>query len=138
MDLEKKDEFDLLLACVLGEAEGEPVFGKLAVACVVRNRVLDSRWPDTYKDVLLQPFQFSCFLPAFLRPDIFERRYNDPVWRECKASAFVVYHNWYQDVTNGANHYYSMIALDEPPSWAEGEHPVFSMGGHSFFKLYTT
>lgn len=37
MDLKDRDEFDLLLACIRGEAEGEALWGKLAVACVVRN-----------------------------------------------------------------------------------------------------
>jgi len=133
MDLYKKDEFDLLLACVLGESEGEPLFGKLAVACVVRNRVSDPRWPDNYKDVLLQPKQFSCFLPAFLRPEIFKRNYSEPWWRECKFAAFGVYNNWIQDISNGSNHYYA-ISID-PPYWAEGRHPVFRMGEHWFYKL---
>ena len=134
IDLLGKDGFDLLLACVLGEAENEPLFGKLAVSCVVRNRVNDIRWPDNYKDVLLQPYQFSCFLPDFLRVDIFKRQYNKSWWREAKFAAYGVYYDWIQDVTKGANHYYS-INIDKIPKWAEGLHPVFRMGGHTFFRL---
>ncbi|NQU02860.1 MAG: cell wall hydrolase [Syntrophaceae bacterium] len=132
--LNDKDEYDLLLACVLGEAEGEPLLGKLAVACVVRNRVINKRWPDNYKDVLLQYKQFSCFLPQYLRPEIFVKQRQDPAWRECNFAAFGVYHDWIQDVTLGSNHYYA-TTLNNPPSWAEGKHPVLRMGGHIFFKL---
>ena len=133
MDLQGKHEFDLLLACVLGEAENEPLFGKLGVACIARNRVNDPRWPDNYKDVLLQPYQFSCFLSDFLRPEIFNRSYDKSWWREAKFAAFGVYYDWIQDVTQGANHYHA-VSID-PPYWAKDRHPVFRMGEHWFYKL---
>ena len=134
MDLKDRDEFDLLLACIRGEAEGEALWGKLAVACVVRNRVFDKRWADNYKDVLLQPKQFSCFLPGFYRPEIFKREWNEIWWRECKFAAWGVMYNYMRDITQGANHYYSTGLID-PPYWAEGKHPMFRTGGHCFFVL---
>ena len=133
IDLTAKDEFDLFLACIRGEAESEPLFGKLAVACVVRNRVNDPRWPDTYKEVLLQRKQFSCFLPQFLRPEIFTRRHNKSFWRECKYAAYGIYHNWAQDITFGATNYYSTIINE--PYWAKGKIPVLEIGKHKFYKL---
>ncbi len=134
MDLKDCNEFDLLLACIRGEAEAESFHGKLAVACVVRNRVNDKRWPDTYKEVLLQSKQFSCFNPDLLRPEIFEHEWNEFWWRECKFAAWGVMYDYIRDVTQGANHYYAVDLID-PPYWAKDEHPVFRASGHWFYKL---
>lgn len=133
--LHDRDEFDLLLACIRGEAEGEALFGKLAVASVIRNRVLDKRWPDTYKEVVLQPAQFSCFLPEYLRPEIFKPERGELWWRECKLAAYAIYHNWVRDITQGANHYHDISIADDLPSWAEGRHPIFRYGALWFYNL---
>ena len=53
-------KFVLALA-VYREARGESVIGKILVAQTIENRVQDRRWPDTYRDVVLQPWQFSAF-----------------------------------------------------------------------------
>lgn len=132
--LESLDGLELLIACVMGEAEAEPLLGKIAVACVVRNRVNDHRWPNSYKEVLLQRSQFSCFLPKYFRPVILKHRFKDIYWRECKYAAWGVYFNWVMDVTNGANHYHS-VDMEEPPYWAKGEHPVLRLGSAWFYKL---
>jgi spore germination cell wall hydrolase CwlJ-like protein len=127
----KVDEFDLLIACLRGEAEGESFIGKLAIACVIRNRVNDKRWPDNYKAVILQPLQFSCFLPECFRPEILVAAKDKSYWRECKYAAFGVYHGWIKDITNGANHYHTKGVS---PSWSSEMKLVFEAGNHLFFK----
>jgi N-acetylmuramoyl-L-alanine amidase len=134
VDLTKHSDCDLLIACVRGEAEAEDVIGKIAVACVVRNRVKDKRWPDEYGKVVLQKQQFSCFLPKYFRPVILQHEFDNVFWRECKFAAWGVYHDYMRDVTNGANHYYSRI-MKEPPKWARNEEPCFQWGLHIFYKL---
>jgi spore germination cell wall hydrolase CwlJ-like protein len=52
----------LLAATVFLEAEGEPPEGQLGVAWVVRNRV--DRWRQDWHDVILAPWQFSCWNPS--------------------------------------------------------------------------
>ncbi|TJY41294.1 LysM peptidoglycan-binding domain-containing protein [Cohnella pontilimi] len=49
----------LLANLVQIEAGNEPYEGKLAVACVVMNRVDDPDYPDTVKGVIYEPKQFS-------------------------------------------------------------------------------
>jgi hypothetical protein len=51
----------ILALTLYGEARGEPIEGIIAVGCVIRNRVNDTkkRWPNTYRGVCLQPWQFS-------------------------------------------------------------------------------
>jgi len=123
----------LLQALIMGEAEAEPILGKLAVAWVVKNRVLDNRWPNDWKSVMLQPKQFSCFLPAYFRPEILKRNWRQQTWRECRFAAFGVFQQYVRDMTGGANHYYATWA--PTPYWAKGNEPVAEIGNHRFFRL---
>ena len=53
------DEMLLLSKLVTGEARGESYEGQVAVAAVVINRVKDSRFPNSIKDVIYQKNAFS-------------------------------------------------------------------------------
>jgi N-acetylmuramoyl-L-alanine amidase len=137
-DLRSFGGLNLLTALVWGEAEGEPFLGKLAVACVVRNRVVDRRWPDTFEDVILQPQQFSCFNldeprhHSVLNTLTPSNNFNDRMWRECRLAAFGVLNNWVQDVTKGSNHYHTVAVH---PNWSQGHEPEVAIGAHLFFRL---
>ena len=136
------NDLNLFTALLVGEAGGEDAIGKLAVACVVRNRVLDGRWPNTYKAVILQENQFSCFnsikreteISDFWMHKYFTHHFQKLWWRECRASAHLVLCTWYNDITHGANHYYAP-KLIEKPYWANDYEPCFVWGGHDFYKL---
>ncbi|MED4205840.1 cell wall hydrolase [Neobacillus mesonae] len=52
-------ELDLLARLVRAEAEDEPYQGKVAVACVVLNRVESKAFPNTIKEVIYQKRQFQ-------------------------------------------------------------------------------
>ncbi|MCM3690695.1 cell wall hydrolase [Neobacillus niacini] len=52
-------EVDLLARLVRAEAQTEPLEGKIAVACVVLNRVESAQFPDSIKDVIYAPGQFQ-------------------------------------------------------------------------------
>lgn len=51
-------EVTLLARIIDVEAGGEPYRGKVAVGAVVVNRVKDSRFPNTVREVIYQPNQF--------------------------------------------------------------------------------
>lgn len=53
------DELLLLSKLITGEARGESYEGQVAVAAVVINRVQDSRFPNSIKDVIYQRNAFS-------------------------------------------------------------------------------
>lgn len=127
------DDIDLLIALVMGEAEGEPILGKIAVAQVVKNRMNDPRWPDDWKGVMLQKSQFSCFLPAYFRPEILKHSWS-PAWKECKFAAFGVFNDYVRDVTGGANHYHADW-LNPKPKWANPEKETLTIGDHIFYAL---
>ena len=60
MNLSLSDsEIDLLARLVRAEAQTEPLVGKIAVACVVLNRVESPQFPDTIKEVIYAPGQFQ-------------------------------------------------------------------------------
>lgn len=53
------EELLLLSKLITGEARGESYEGQVAVAAVVINRVKDSRFPDSIKEVIYQKNAFS-------------------------------------------------------------------------------
>ncbi len=122
----------LLAIAIWREARGEPNEGKIAVGEVIRNRVDDSRWPDTWEDVILQPWQFS----AFNKGDPNATKFPDPTtraWLDCYAAACSVYEiGPEKGYANGANHY---CAVSVHPSWARTDKLVAQIGRHKFYKL---
>ena len=52
-------EIEVLALTIYGEARGELIEGQVAVAAVIRNRVNTRK--QTYKDICLEPKQFSCW-----------------------------------------------------------------------------
>lgn len=53
------EELDMLCKVVLAEARNQDGYGKYLVACVVVNRVLSERFPNTVYEVLTSPEQFA-------------------------------------------------------------------------------
>jgi len=135
--------YDLLVPArtVVGEARGEDYEGKLAVACVIRNRAENPRWwggPD-WDSVCLKPWQFSCFNdPKYggqpflwnLQLDDIAEQYPDclSAVEEVKKGAI--------DLTGNATHYVVTSWLHDPdlrPAWANELVPTVVIGHHSFF-----
>ena len=123
---------DLLRVLVLGEAESESLFGKLAIAQVIRNRMLDRRWPNDWTGVMLQPKQFSCFLPEYFRPETLKTHREAGWWKDARYASFGVFHGHVADMVEGSNHY---CVSDTDPFWARGRAPVMEVGKHSFYRL---
>lgn len=53
---------NLMAQIVYAESKGEPYEGKVAVASVILNRVLDPKFPNSIHDVIFQPNAFSCVI----------------------------------------------------------------------------
>lgn len=122
------DAFFASLA-VWREARGEPFAGKLAVANVLNNRVKDPRWPNSMRDVVLQPKQFSSFNAG--DPNSTQFPEDNKVWWDCLEVVEQVL-NFFDDPTKGANHYHT---LDVNPSWADPAKITLIVGNHVFYKL---
>lgn len=136
-----KQDCDTLARTLYGEVRGEiaaidgGVAALMAVGAVVRNRAQQQTWfGKTISEVCCKPQQFSCWnaddpnYPQLLRAE------EDPtVWAECwRVAEGMLWHNW-PDITRGADHYYALT--HQLPAWAAGQHPVFRLRSHLFFRL---
>lgn len=120
--------FALALA-VWREARGEPPLGKLLVAQTIENRVTDTRWPDTYIEVITQPWQFSAFNRNDPNALLFPKE-GDAVWDECTAIADCIIAAPRPFTT--ANHYHTKGVS---PTWKRDDKVVAREGAHIFYNL---
>lgn len=109
-----------LAKTIYGEARGESVETMLAVGWVIRNRLYSGHYGGTYKDVVLQPKQFSCWNKNDPNYKVIKGRIKGRYWEVCIGVAIVVMqsiekHNPVVEV----RHYYDKSMDSNPPSWAE-------------------
>lgn len=136
-------DIDTLARTLYGEARGEDRQGKIAVACVILNRVekrkqcgwriIDGKNVPTIAATCLKPWQFSCWNEKDPnRKKILVITTADKVFAECLNLATLAYDGKLQDITKGATHYYNPKAC-QPPKWAYGKKPCAVVGQHLFF-----
>ena len=107
-----------------------------AVCDVIRNRVMDPRFPKTPVEVVLQPGQFSAVC-------------RQAYWRKAMAGTWFPAHvagclaAWREPVsglTGGALWYYSPVSMIPPgsaPSWAAGRLEIIVPGvSGDYFRFY--
>ena len=119
-----------LATTVYREARGESYAGQVAVAIVVRNRVLSDKFPDTPCEVMLQSRQF-----AFVSRDLHLR---DPKDREAWETALRVSQDVlampihaYESPLGGALYFHS----GKRPAWDFNKlEKVVVIGNHTFYK----
>jgi N-acetylmuramoyl-L-alanine amidase len=130
-------ETELFARCLWGESRGEPIDGMVAVAAVIKNRVNGKTWYGvTLKNVILKPWQFSCFLPG--DPN-FERLKVGPsgkIFDQCKVIAELSTNNLLTDNTMSSTHYH-VASMKNPPKWANmPDQMVFKrqIANHKFYE----
>lgn len=137
-----------IVTCTLyGEARGEPIEGLIAVACVIRNRVDDGRWGETYKRVCLAAAQFSCWnddgrsanhAEVLRVAEQLAQSTTLPDNARLKQCAWVaqgVMGQWLLDNTHASTHYLTgELFQRNPPAWARGRLPAAQVGHHVFFR----
>ncbi|WP_299393309.1 cell wall hydrolase [Pelagibius sp.] len=135
-----QQDVDVLARTVYGEARGEQMQGKLAVAYVIMNRVRadlhgDEKpdwWGEGIVGVCLRDRQFSCWNhndPN--RTKLMTVGPDDKAFAECIGAALMAIHRLQPDPTDGADHYLASHAWAD---WAKGR-PFVSIGRHRFFHL---
>lgn len=133
-ELRRLPEADLLARCIWGEARGERVEGKLAIAYVVLNRAKAGSWYGrSISDVILKPYQFSCFNaddPNLAQ--ILKLSPHSPEFSFCKAIAeMATEKDLTNDPTGGATHYHT---VNVKPSWATKLVFLCRIGNHLFYR----
>ena len=132
------DAIDILARTIFGEARGELVRGKEAVAAVIINRVRRAHdrggrywWGNDIESVCLRRFQFSCWLPD--DPNCAKIKAVDPhnkTFRCCLRVARRAVNGTLQDHTSGATHYHVRGIF---PPWARGKAACAEIGAHQFY-----
>lgn len=126
----------ILALCIWREARGETFRGKLLVGTVIRNRVEDKRWPNTYEGVITQKWQFSAFNPgdpnAVLYPStsLLGHPPEDSAWLGCVQAAGMVLAS--RAKATQANHYHTLAVM---PKWHDASKIVDREGAHVFLEL---
>ncbi len=123
------DEVVWLARCIYSESNRS--HEQQLVAWVVRNRVETEFRGDTYRDVVLNPAQFS----AFNTPNPRRRRIlnltldsHTPGWRQALKTAYQVYRapDEQRPFPETTRHFYSPISMstDRPPQWTDNHSPI--------------
>lgn len=132
---------DIVAGTIYGESRGETTLGRLAVACVIQNRVkVRYRGAQSWADVCLAPKQFSCWnlgdpnrqvLLETFASDRYVESQRDPLVRECYWIAEGVIGHMITPQIGNCLHYYATW-LPSPPSWAAEGRVVATIGRHVF------
>ena len=133
----RQREIDVLARTIYGEARGELVRGKEAVAAVIMNRVRRSEdrqgywWGDSVMAVCTKPWQFSCWNEGYPnRQKIRAVGPNNRNFKSCLRIARRALEGRLDDPTHGATHYHTrMIA----PPWSRKRMPSAEIGEHVFY-----
>ena len=134
------DDLTLLACCIWGESRGEGDDGKIAVGCVVRNRVNSgARYGRGWNGCILKPWQFS----SFNANDPNSAKLLDPLkhgteetWEACYRAAAKVYFGDTDDLSKGAVFYFSRPLIAPPNAWGDVEHTA-DIGGLHFYREKT-
>jgi N-acetylmuramoyl-L-alanine amidase len=143
--LEQLTEAQVATVTLYGEARSEPIEGMVAVANVLRNRVLKQYRGVTYRDICLASHQFSCWnragggrnheeVVSLVRKFAGKQPIVAPVVRELTYLMHgVINDGWLRDTVKGACHYHVATMLPRP-KWAQGVVPVCQRGSHVFYE----
>ena len=133
----RRREIDILARTIWGEARGELVRGKEAVAAVVLNRVRRARkrghywWGNDIESVCRRPHQFSAWNPNDPNRDkLLAVTPDNRAFQSCLRIARRAVHGGLDDPTGGATHYH---ARSVSPPWARGKAASAEIGRHLFY-----
>jgi len=133
----RKREVDILARTLYGEARGETVRGKEAVACVILNRAKRAKdrggywWGNSIEQVCLKPWQFSCWNESDPnRQKILAVEPGHKVFDTCLRIARRAVSGCLSDPTDGATHYHTERVN---PPWSRGKPASAEIGHHLFY-----
>jgi hypothetical protein len=120
------EQANCLATAVYFEARGESLDGQLAVARVVMNRAASSEYPNTWCDVVKQPWQFS-----FVQHGQFPAITDMDSWKTAQGVARVAMANIYPSLPSDVMWYHADYVH---PSWGSRLTQFEKIGAHIFFK----
>ncbi|TCX53870.1 cell wall hydrolase [Dehalobacter sp. 14DCB1] len=114
-----QEDVMLLAKIIYAEARGESFEGQVAVGAVVLNRVESPKFPDTIREVIYQPGQFSAVL---------DRQIELTPGDEAYQAALAALEG--QDPSKGALFYYNPQTATD--NWIKTRSVVKNIGNHNF------
>ncbi|NQU60999.1 MAG: cell wall hydrolase [Rhodospirillales bacterium] len=133
----KDKAVDIVARTLYGEARGELVRGKEAIAAVIMNRARRGAerrgywWGATPVDVSTKPYQFSCWNEGDPnRAKIEAVSQDNRTFQTCLRIARRALAGTLKDPTGGATHYH---AKGVTPPWAKDRKPSAEIGNHKFY-----
>lgn len=117
---------ELLAQAIVYEARGESREGRMAVGRVVLNRVESNKYPNTVKEVLTQPHQFS-----YIRDMHKQSVPTKKDWERAYTEAYVLLNNKAPVDMEGVLWYHSNTVS---PYWSREFERTASVGNHYFYK----
>lgn len=121
-----KEDFDLMTKVVYAESNAEPYEGKVAVASVILNRLVNSKFPNTIEGVIKQKNAFSCVING-----------NIDVTPNEEASIAVIEAIRGNDPTNDALFFYNPEIATSKWMHTVPKANIISIGKHVFFHVPT-
>lgn len=119
-----QEDIYLMSQVVYAESKGEPFEGKVAVASVILNRAVDGSFPNSIREVIFQPYAFSCIIDGQISVEPSQECFN-AVYEALAGN----------DPTDNALFFYNpQIATC---NWMKGVEKVNSksIGQHLFFRI---
>lgn len=136
-ETQRNREVDILARTLYGEARGESLSGKEAVACVILNRVKRAQkrgqywWGNSVESVCQKPWQFSCWNENDPnREKVLAMESGHRVFDTCVRISRRAVSGCLEDATNGATHYHT---LNINPPWSRGRAACAEIGHHLFY-----
>lgn len=114
-------QIQMLAQVVYAEARGESFKGQVAVAAVVLNRLHSSKFPDTLKGVIFQPYAFTCVLNG---------TYKNHPNKESYKAVYAAISGW--DPSHGSLYYFNPATATSGWIWSRPE--TVQIGHHIFAK----
>ena len=129
------DDIYWLAKNIYFEARSETIESQTGVACVTINRILDSRFPNTFKEVIIQRHQFSWYWDG--ESDIPK---DTKSWEQAtKLATSIVYkydNGLHEDITNGSTFYHADW-MKIKPIFAKSNRYAYEMqiGTHEYYSI---
>lgn len=123
------EDYENLLRIVEAEAGCEDRTGKLLVANVILNRVMDKQFPDTVTDVIFQQQDGVCQFSPIRDGRFYSVKVSDETIEAVDAALYG------EDPSDGALYFMARAYADkEKAAWFDRNLTrLFSYGGHEFF-----
>jgi len=116
-------DLDIMARTLYGEAEALNELDAIAIGWVIKNRVDYPNWPNSVREVCLQPWQFSCWNANDPNRDRILK--GSGRWFDrCKELAKSILEDKVADPTFKSTHYYATFVAK--PKWAKGHTCVYT------------